>query len=149
MKLTRIALAAALVLTATGCSSTVSLEAAPDANNPDCAAVSVRLPESIGELAKRSTNAQATAAWGTPTAVILRCGLPPVYASTLACVTTSGIDWLVDDSKAPNYRFITFGRNPATEVIIDSKVASGASVLDELAIAIGNIPATTSCQKPD
>ena len=149
MKLSRAALAIGLILVTSGCTSTVSLEPAVGSNDPACAAVIVRLPDTIGELAKRPTNAQATAAWGNPSAVILRCGNEAVYASTLTCVTASGIDWLVDDSQAPSYRFITFARKPATEVIIDSKVASGATVLDELAPAISYIEATTSCQKPD
>lgn len=149
MKLTRSVLSIGLLLATAGCTSTVSLEPAAQSNDPGCAAVIVRMPDAIGDLAKRQTNAQATSAWGDPAAVILRCGNEAVYASTLPCVTASGVDWLVDDSQAPNYRFITFGRNPATEVIIDSTVASGATVLDELAGAIGYIEATSSCQKPD
>lgn len=149
MKLFRIALAAATLLTLSGCTATVALEAANDSNNPACADVLVRLPDTVAGFNQRQTDAQATSAWGDPTAVIIRCGLPEVQASTLNCVTTSGVDWLVDDSQAPSYRFITFGRNPATEVIIDSNRASGATVLDELAAAIKYIPADTQCQLPD
>lgn len=148
MKLSRLALALTIVLATTGCASTVSLEPAAGSNDPKCADVIVRLPDSVGDFAKRQTDAQATAAWGAPAAVILRCGLPAVYASTLACVTTSGVDWLVDASNAPSYRFVTFGRNPATEVIIDSSKASGAQILDELAAAIKYIPSDRECQLP-
>ncbi|SOE05195.1 hypothetical protein SAMN06295924_10820 [Rathayibacter rathayi NCPPB 2980 = VKM Ac-1601] len=49
----------------------------------------------------------------------------------------NGIDWISDDSDAPRYRFITFGRTPATEVIIDSEAISGSSVLVDLAPAVG------------
>jgi hypothetical protein len=116
------AFAAGLVATAllTGCSATVNLEAAPLANNPACAEITVRLPDAIGDQTKRVTNAQATGAWGEPSSVILRCGLEPVAVSTLTCVTAGEVDWLVDDSQAPSYRFITFGRSPATEVIVSS-----------------------------
>ena len=59
--------------------------------------------------------------------------------------SAEGVDWLVDDSAAPSYRFITFGRNPASEVIIDSNRAVGVNVLDALASAIKFQPATGNC----
>jgi hypothetical protein len=128
-----------------GCAATVNLEPAAMANDPACAEVSVRYPASIGELAQRFTNAQATSAWGEPTAIIVRCGLELVEVSQLSCVSTAGVDWLVDDSKAPNYRFISFARNPAVEVIVDSNMASGVSALEALASAVSKIPATKVC----
>lgn len=147
-----LALTAALGATAaslSACTSTVALESAPAANSPRCAAVTVRLPNDIDGEAQRPTNAQATSAWGSPTRVILRCGLPEVLASTLPCVTAGGIDWLVDASKAPSYRFVTFGRKPATEVIVDSKNASGVKALDALGLSISEgIPADRRCTEP-
>jgi len=138
--LVKSAVLAAVVGTAaaslSGCAQIVTLDAAADSNNPKCAAISVRLPDSIEALEQRATDAQATSAWGTPAAVILRCGLPEVQASTLKCVTAGGVDWLVDPSQAPSYRFITFGRNPATEVIVDSEKASGVSALEAVAPAV-------------
>ena len=149
MKISRTAFAFTAALLAAGtltaCTPIISLEAAPDSNNPACAEVSVRLPATVANEAKRSTDAQATGAWGNPTAVILRCGLEPVEVSTLPCVTASGVDWLVDESAKPSYRFITFGRNPATEVIVDSNKVAGVSVLDELSSAIQSIEATKEC----
>lgn len=128
--------AAVVALNLAGCTATVSLDAAPDSNNPACAAVSVRLPSDVDGNKQRDTNAQATGAWGTPVRVILRCGLPEVRASTLLCTTIGGVDWLVDPSQAPSYRFITFGRKPATEVIVDYKHASGVSSIDALSQAV-------------
>ena len=149
MKISRTALAIlgsiALVGSLSACSATVSLEAAPDSNNPACAEVSVRLPDSVDGQSKRVTDAQATGAWGNPSAIILRCGLPLVEVSTLPCVTASGVDWLVDDSKKPSYRFISFARKPATEVIVDSRKVSGVSVLDDLSTAIQSIEASKHC----
>jgi hypothetical protein len=136
---------ASLALSLSACAATVVLDAAPDANNPACAEVTVRLPDSVGELSKRVTNAQATGAWGNPTAVILRCGLPAVEVSQLTCVTAGGVDWLVDESNAPKYRFISFGRKPATEVIVDSEITSGVSALEAVGPAVANIPATKNC----
>ena len=139
-----------LVLTAsllvlTGCAPVVPLEPAEQANNAECAEIIVRLPDELAGLPERRVNAQSTAAWGEPAAVILRCGLEPVEVSPLVCVTASDIDWLVDDSKAPSYRFITFARSPATEVIVDSNVVAGVTVLDELASSIGVLEATKRC----
>ena len=149
MKISRTALvilsSVALVGSLSACSATVTLEAAPDSNNPACAEVSVRLPDSVDGQSKRATDAQATGAWGSPTSVILRCGLPVVEVSTLPCVTASGVDWLVDDSKKPSYRFITFARKPATEVIVDSRKVSGVSALDDLSAAIQSISASKHC----
>lgn len=132
-----IAMTALGIATLTGCASAVSLDPAPAANNPKCAAITVRLPDEIDGNKRRATDAQATGAWGTPAVILERCGLPEVLASTLTCVTAGGIDWLVDDSQAPKYRFITFGRNPATEVIVDSGKASGVQALDALGVSIG------------
>jgi hypothetical protein len=149
MKISRTALALlasiALAGSLSACTATVSLEAAADSNNPACAEVSVRLPDQTAELDKRVTDAQATGAWGNPTAIILRCGLPPVEVSELPCVTANGVDWLVDDSEKPSYRFITFGRNPATEVIVDSNKVAGVSALSDLSAAIQSIESTKQC----
>ena len=146
MKIFRVLAASVFALPMiSGCSATVALEPAVDSNNPKCADVSVRLPDTIDTLERRGTNAQATGAWGTPTAVILRCGLPPADVSTLKCVTAGGVDWLVDDSKSPSYRFISFGRNPATEVIVDSTKIAGVTALETLGGAVKFIPATKKC----
>jgi hypothetical protein len=142
----QLAVASALVTSLGGCAATVNLEAAPLANDPACAEITVRLPDAIGDQNKRVTNAQATGAWGEPSTVILRCGLEPVNVSSLTCVTASEVDWVVDDSKSPSFRFITFGRKPATEVIIDSTAVAGVTALDSLAQAIKSIPASKTCK---
>ncbi|MDO7882563.1 DUF3515 family protein [Salinibacterium soli] len=145
-------LAAALVpvaLVLAGCSPTVALEPADDAASPLCAEVSVRLPEAIGELSSRETNAQATGAWGEPTAVILRCGVPsPAPTAELPCITVEGVDWLRDDSDDPNFVFTTYGREPAVEVIIDGEAASGRDVLTALGPAVSRLPVVGACIAP-
>ena len=133
------------LLVLTGCAPVVPLEPAEQANDAECAEIIVRLPDELAGLPERRVNAQSTAAWGEPAAVILRCGLEPVEVSPLVCVTASDIDWLVDDSQAPSYRFITYARSPATEVIVDSNVVAGVTVLDELAASIGVLEASKRC----
>jgi len=149
MKMSRLAAlsaaAIALTLSLSACSPTVSLEPAADANNPGCAEVIVRLPDAVDGQERRTTNAQSTAAWGNPATVILRCGIEPVEISTLPCVTANGVDWIVDDSAKPSFRFITFGRTPALEVIVDSENAVGVNALDSLAEAVKSIEPTKEC----
>lgn len=149
MKMSRLAAlsaaAIALTLSLSACSPTVSLDPATDANNPGCAEVIVRLPDAVDGQERRSTNAQSTAAWGNPATVILRCGIEPVEISTLPCVTASGVDWIVDDSARPSFRFISFGRAPALEVIVDSENAVGVNALDSLAEAVKSITPSKTC----
>ena len=56
--------------------------------------------------------------------------------------TRAGVDWLIDDSDAPHYRFTTFGRSPAVEVYLDYDEVSGSQVLTDLGPAVGQLPTT-------
>jgi hypothetical protein len=134
----------ALVLL-TGCAPMVALEPAEDANSAECAEIIVRLPDELAGEQIRRVNAQSTGAWGEPVSVILRCGLEPVEVSALPCVTAGEIYWLVDDSNAPSFRFVSFARFPATEVIIDSTRLAGVTVLEQLSSTIAILPATKRC----
>ena len=141
-------LAAAVVAMAAlslgGCATTVSLTPAKGANEPDCAAVTVRLPDAVDGQQRRWTDAQATGSWGDPTTVILTCGVDEPGPSTLPCQTVDGVDWIIDDSEAPSYRFTTFGREPAVEVYLDYDAVSGQATLADLATAVGTLPADGS-----
>jgi len=138
-------LPAIIALSLTGCAQAVSLQAAEDANNPACAEVMVRLPAALGEHDIRYTNAQATAAWGNPAAILLRCGLELVEVSALPCVTAGSTDWLVDESQSPNFRFISYATTPAVEVVVNSEQASGVTTLEGLSQAISVLPRTKVC----
>lgn len=143
-RLSALLLVAAAALSLTGCASTVSMTPAKEANDPACAALMVRLPDSVDGQQRRWTDAQATGSWGDPTTVLLTCGLESPGPSTLPCQSVGGVDWLIDDSEAPRYRFTTFGRTPAVEVYLDYDVVSGASVLGALSTAAQQLPATGS-----
>jgi len=132
------ALGVAASLLLTGCLPIVSLPAADGANDPGCAEVSVRLPDSIDALPRRETDAQATGAWGDPVAVILRCGVDVPGPSTLPCIEIpgTGVFWLRDDSEAPHYLFTSYGRDPAVAVEIDSDLIAPGIALDELSSAV-------------
>ena len=144
MKILRI-LALALPLVLSGCTTTVVMSPAPLANDPGCAEVIVRLPSETDGQIKRTTNSQSTAAWGSPVAITLTCGLEPVMVSTLPCITAGDVDWIVDESDKPNYTFISFGRTPATAVTIDSTKSSGANVLEDLGQAVQFTKQTKTC----
>ena len=126
-------IAAAYGVLLTGCSPIVALDPAPHANDPACADVIVRLPSTLENLPRRETDAQATAAWGEPAAILLRCGVTVPLASDLPCVQTDdGFQWLRDDSKAPTYVFTSYGRTPAVAVVIDQNKLSPGPTLQDL-----------------
>jgi hypothetical protein len=134
----------------TGCASSVPLTPATDAANPECAEVITRLPESVASLVQRDTNAQGTSAWGTPADVLLYCGVDvPDPTASLSCVTVDGIDWLRDPADDPNFTFITYGRDPAIAVVVNSESVSGGTALTDLSAAISIIPAERACVTPD
>lgn len=138
-------LSVAVGLSVAGCAGQVPMTPAADSNNPDCAAVTVRLPNTVADLPKRETNAQATGAWGSPASVLLTCGVEVPGPSTLPCVSVNNVDWIEDDSQAPLYRYTTYGRTPAVEVVIDSNAVSGTTTLVDLGAAVGVLPQTAKC----
>jgi hypothetical protein len=139
-----IAIAAGIALT--GCSTTVNLGPAEEANDPVCAELTVRLPGSVAEQPRRWTDAQATGAWGEPSAVLLRCGVTPPGPTEARCITIGGVDWIVDESQAPRYLVTTYGREPAVEVFVDNEVVSPNDVLSDLGLLVSSTTtAGTSC----
>ncbi|TKJ98491.1 DUF3515 domain-containing protein [Plantibacter flavus] len=139
------ALAAAATLALAGCAPAVTLEPAADANNPQCAEVTVRLPDVVAELPERGTDAQATGAWGDPATVLLHCGVAIPGPTTQQCQSVNGVDWIIDDADAPNYRFTTFGRAPAVEIVLDGDAVASSTVLADLAPAVSVLPVTGKC----
>jgi hypothetical protein len=142
IRLLAIVAAGALVLTA--CTPVVDVTPAKDSANPACAPMMVALPEAIGDASLRKTNSQGTAAWGDPSRVILRCGVNPPGPTTDRCVTVNGIDWVIKEGD-PVYTLTTFGREPATEILMDPEKIASATVLADLASAAGKIPASRNC----
>ncbi|AMM33087.1 hypothetical protein SA2016_2418 [Sinomonas atrocyanea] len=165
-----------LVAALAGCSAPVSVQPAADAANPACAPLMLALPDTIGDAQLRTTTSQATAAWGDPAAVVLRCGVPSPGPTTDRCVSVNGVDWVIrQDSPATpgasspgasspgasspgaaaggaagagdggTYTLTTFGREPATELLLDASRASSATVLASLSPAVAKIPATRHC----
>ncbi len=139
------AVGAALLLA--GCAPTVDLRPAPPhANDPHCADIIVRLPDPLdsgatGQLPRRDTDTQSTGAWGDPTSVILTCGVPVPGATTLPCIQVdNAIYWLRDKDAAKKvWRFTTFGRDPAVQVTVSTRLSPGV-VLDRLNTIVDLLP---------
>lgn len=130
-----------------GCSTTIHVDPADDANNAACADVSVLLPDAIGDLDRVWTDAQATGAWGDPT-VVLRCGVDVPAPSDLVCQTIGGVDWLVLAQEDERQRLVTYGRDPAVEVIIKrGSDIDFRSIVEKLSTSIqsGLQPSTAKC----
>jgi len=132
-------LAAAVVVGLTGCTNAVAMQAAPSANAAACAGAQVRLPATVNStLSLRNTSAQATAAWGSPAAVLYHCGVAVPTVSDLPCFAQGSVDWIRDD-RGQNVVYTTFGRSPAVQVVIDTKRAT-PDALQDLGDAVSTLP---------
>lgn len=132
----------ALALTA--CSPIVDVDAAADAANPNCADVMVALPEQVAENPLRETNSQATAAWGNPSQVVLRCGVAVPGPTTEACASVNDVDWIIQEA-GDVWTATTYGRDPAVEVLFDPDVVASSTVLVELGTPVSNVEQTSEC----
>ena len=133
----------------TGCSGDVPMRAAENANDPACADVIVRLPDSVGGMERRTTNAQSTGAWGEGAGVQLVCGIEPSGPTTDACINVNGVDWIRDDSAAPIFKFEAYGRNPGLAVYIDSEQSSGTDAIIDLSAVVQQLPQERKCTSVD
>jgi hypothetical protein len=137
-----------------GCARTIGVEVAPNAADPKCAEVMLAVPDELGpDLPKLKTNAQATAAWGEPgAAVTMRCGVDQVGPAADCQHVDSGdgtaVDWIVTTDDAGTWSFVTYGREPAAEVIVPPAVTENhsTSFIADLADAVTQVPATKECQ---
>ncbi|MCQ1953006.1 MULTISPECIES: DUF3515 domain-containing protein [Arthrobacter] len=144
------ALPAVLVLSAVaaaGCSPVASVNPAPDAANPDCAAVMVALPDEIAGYALRDTDSQSTAAWGNPSRAILKCGVPVPGPTTDPCASVNGIDWILREGE-DTWTATTYGREPAVEVLFDPNEVASSTLLVQLQNAVSKIEPTSQCLSP-
>lgn len=134
------------------CAPTIGVEAAPDAANPVCADVMLALPETLADdLARVQTTSQATAAWGEPgAAVTLRCGVtPPGPSADCQRVESAAgtVDWIVATDGDGTWRFTTYGREPAVEVVAPPAVTADHSTafVADLTQAVGHVEQTEQC----
>jgi len=125
------------VLFLSSCATPLVVSPAPHAADPNCAAVMLAMPDTVGGLARRATTSQATDSWGDEYPIVVRCGVDVPGPSTDTCVTitTTGYtaDWIVRE-EPDAWIATTYGRNPAVEAIVPKIRADAAvdEVLTEL-----------------
>lgn len=135
----------ALAVLLSSCTPAVEVSAAKDSANPACAPMMIALPDTVAGAQIRETSSQATAAWGNPSVLILRCGVtPPPRTSTDSCVGVNGVDWLMKQ-EGDTFTLTTYGRIPATEILFSQKEVPSSTVLPQLAAAAAKIPQTYKC----
>ena len=98
----------------------------------------------LGDLDLRPTDSQATAVWGDPAAVVLRCGAEVPGPTTDRCISVDGIDWVIRDEDE-NWRITTYGRDPAVEVLFGKDQASSDTVMVGLSSAVAQIESSGGC----
>ena len=137
---------ALLVASLSACSPIVDVDAAPDAVNPACADVMIALPGQVAGQEMRETNSQATAAWGDPSQVVLRCGVEIPAPTTDACASVNDVDWIIKESTETDiWTATTYGRSPAVEVLFDPNVVPSSTVLVDLGGAVSQVEQTEQC----
>ena len=152
--ITALTAAALTVVALAGCARTIGVEVAPEAADPLCAEVMLAVPDELGgDLPKVPTDAQATAAWGEPgAAVTMRCGViqdgPSADCQHVDSGDGTAVDWIVTTDDAGTWSFVTYGREPAVEVIVPPAVTEdhSTSFIADLAGAVTQVPATKECQ---
>ncbi|NHN54474.1 DUF3515 family protein [Calidifontibacter sp. DB0510] len=137
----RLILAAALaatMLSACG-SDSVAVSAGPRSADAACGKVAQRWPSTVAGTSVRTVTPDdpTVHAWGDP-AIIARCGVAPPGPST-ECVSASGVDWVMRDL-SDGKAFVTFGRDPAIEVLVPSAYSPEPLVLGAFAEAAAQIP---------
>lgn len=142
---------------------TAAVEAAPQADDPLCAEVMLALPEEIDGLSQREADAQGAAAWGDPAQVVVRCGVEPPGPSPEFCVSAEGIDWLAveetraedvvlgesETGEADQWRLVSYGREPAVEVLLDASAVPSSTVMLAMAGAVENVAQTRECTETE
>ncbi|MGJ7441512.1 DUF3515 family protein [Aquipuribacter sp. MA13-6] len=139
-----------LVLVLASCSSPVPVVTADDGGSPACADVLSLLPATLAGAPRRDTSGgPGTAAWGDP-AILLRCGVEPVAATTQPCVGVPGsggeVDWVVLATDDTGSIVRTFGREPAVELEVPAAYGPApVSVLPDLGEAVSVVEPTAVC----
>lgn len=121
------------------------VEAAADGGSPACAALVARLPGHVLDRDRRSLDVAGAAQWGDPP-IVLRCGVPAPGPTTDRCLTIDDVDWVLVDEKG-DFRFVTYGREPAVEVTVPAAAGrtNAPSALVDLAAAVKPVPASRQC----
>lgn len=123
-----------------GCSSSVEVATAPLSGSAACQ--SVAWPTQLGGTGRVATapSDASVAAWGDP-AVIARCGVPAPAPTTDSCIRVNGVDWVVR-SLSDGTAAVTYGREPAIEVLAPAARGAVPLVLPAMTDAAHALPST-------
>ncbi len=124
------------------------VDAAPSSTDPACSTVLTALPDQLGELTRRETTSQATAAWSDDqgTTVRLRCGADEPAPTTDPCTVVGGVDWITDSPTPDEVRLRTFGRSPTVEIIFPADHQDGTDVaLSSVSTVAKDFPQDRTC----
>lgn len=107
------------------------VRAAPRADAPACGRLDY--PDRLGGQRRKDVSTAGVGVWGDG-AVVLRCGLTPPAPTVDACVDIDDVDWVWRDagSRGGSKVLVTYGRDPAVEVEISSRVDAVDAVLVEM-----------------
>ncbi|WP_307812626.1 DUF3515 family protein [Phycicoccus sp. CSK15P-2] len=108
------------------------------ADVPACADAS--WPGMVSGLERRDTDPAdpAVAAWGDP-AVVARCGVAAIGPSETECIDVDGQGW-VPEPLSDGTRFVSFGRDPALEVLVPSDYDPAPLLLPAFTEVAGALP---------
>ena len=75
----------------------------------------------------------------------LRCGMPEPAPSASRCIQVGAVDWLEVAQEEDVWTFVSYGRSPAAEVVIDTGVVSAVTALESLSSAVDRLEQTGAC----
>jgi hypothetical protein len=132
-------LAAALLA---GCSRGVPVTVPGRGTDPVCAKAAAAWPASVSGRETVATDPvdPAVHAWGDP-AIVARCGVAAPGPTTDECLTVNGVDW-VATPLSDGTRFVTYGRDPALEVLVPRSDVPEGSLLPVFTAAAQALPET-------
>jgi hypothetical protein len=119
---------------------TVTLPA--QASSPVCVKAAAAWPAAVSGRATVPTDPTdpAVRAWGDP-AIVGRCGVAAPGPTTDDCLTVNGVDW-VATPLSDGTRFVTYGRDPAVEVLIPKGDVPEGSLLPAFTPVAQALPET-------
>ena len=125
-----------------GCSRGVSVTVPARGGDPVCVTAAASWPGSVSGRESVATDpvSPAVHAWGDP-AIVARCGVAPPAPTTEDCLNVNGVDW-VAMPLSDGTRFVTYGRDPAIEVLIPKSDVPEGSLLPAFTAAAQALPET-------
>ncbi|MFE8973120.1 MULTISPECIES: DUF3515 family protein [Streptomyces] len=120
--------------------------AAPHAGDAACKQLADRYPDRLGGQDLAFTDRPGVAVWGE-NAIVLRCGVELPVPTLDPCATVDGVDWVFreDRSKDGGKVVVTYGRDPAVEVVVSDDVAAVDDVLVDLSALVEPVKTYTKC----